>query len=258
MCLIAFAWRAHPDFPLVVAGNRDEFFARPTAAATWWSPFGILAGRDLKAGGTWMGVAHNGRFAALTNYRDPPNQRPDAPSRGALVADFLVSDTSPATVLDRIAAEAHRFNGFNLLAAQWRGGDAGLWIVAGPDASRTTVVVPGVHALSNARLDDRWPKVDHAIDGLRAALASARDPNQLIAASFALLDDRTVAADERLPSTGVPLDTERALSAPFIRMPDYGTRASTILLVERSGRATFVERRHEPDELVQERRFIVG
>ena len=255
MCLIAFAWRAHREFPLVVAGNRDEFFARPTAAADWWTDRELLAGRDLKAGGTWMGVAHNARFAALTNYRDPQNQRPDAPSRGSLVADFVTSDAPPLAALDRLAHDASRYNGFNLLAAQWQGDDGGLWVVGGPDAARATPVAPGVHALSNARLDTSWPKVDYAIDGLRVALASEVDADGLVTAAFGMLDDRTIADDERLPTTGIPLATERALSAPFIRMPGYGTRASTVLVVERGGRATFVERRCEPDQPVDERRF---
>ena len=255
MCLIACAWQAHPDFPLVVAGNRDEFFARPTAAADWWSDADLLAGRDLKAGGTWMGVSRHGRFAALTNYRDPQSHRPDAPSRGALVGEFVTSDASPVTALERIAEDAHRYNGFNLLAAQWRGDEAGLWIVGGPVV---TAVEAGVHALSNARLDTSWPKVDHAIDGLRTALSSAGDTDGLVSALFTMLDDRTIADDERLPQTGIALATERALSAPFIRMPGYGTRASTVLVVERDSRATFVERRCEPDQPVDERRFVVA
>lgn len=257
MCLIAFAWRAHPDVALVVAGNRDEFFARPTVAAHWWPEAPMLAGRDLKAGGTWMGVARNGRFAALTNYRDPPNQRPDAPSRGALVGDFLTRDEAPLAALERIAADAHRFNGFNLLAARWSGDEAGLWVVASPDASRVTTVEAGVHALSNARLDSAWPKVDYAVDRTSAALSAAVDTEGLIADLFTMLDDRTIAADERLPDTGIPRETERALSAPFIRMPGYGTRASTVLVVDRDGRATFVERTCEPGERVDERRFTI-
>lgn len=258
MCLIAFAWRAHPDFPLVVAGNRDEFFARPTAAADWWADRDLLAGRDLKAGGTWMGVGRKGRFAALTNYRDPQNQRGDAPSRGALVGDFVDDEGPPGAVLDRIAADAHRYNGFNLLAGQWSGDAAGLWIVTGPATSRPTAVETGVHALSNARLDTQWPKVNRAADGLRAALAAAGSADGLANDLFALLDDRTIAADDDLPHTGVARDTERALSASFIRMPGYGTRATTVLIVARDGDATFIERRCEPDAPVAERRFAVS
>jgi uncharacterized protein with NRDE domain len=253
MCLIAVAWRAHPDFPLVVAGNRDEFFARPTEAAHWWDEPELLAGRDLQAGGTWMGVTCAGRFAALTNHRDPSSQRPDAPSRGALVGSFLASASKPFAALDEIARDASRYNGFNLLAGQWQGDDAGLWVV--DETARVTALAPGVHGLSNARVDTPWPKVDHAIAGTREALASTGDADTLIARLFALLDDRTIAPDDRLPHTGVSRDTERALSAPFIRMPGYGTRASTVLLVARDGRVTFVERLCEPDTPVVTQRY---
>lgn len=255
MCLIALAWRAHPEFPLVVAGNRDEFFARPTAAADWWPDRDLLAGRDLRAGGTWMGVGRSGRFAALTNFRDPQAQRLDAPSRGALVGTFVGSDGPAVEALARIASDAPRYNGFNLLAGQWTGADAGLWIVSGPGPSRVMAVEAGVHALSNARLDTAWPKVDRAIDGLRAALASARAADDLATDLFAMLDDRTIAADADLPDTGIPRETERALSAAFIRMPGYGTRATTVLIVAGDGRATFVERRCEPDAPDTESRF---
>jgi len=120
-----------------------------------------------------------------------------------------------------------------------------------------TTVEAGVHALSNARLDSAWPKVDYAVDRTSAALSAAVDTEGLIADLFTMLDDRTIAADERLPDTGIPRETERALSAPFIRMPGYGTRASTVLVVDRDGRATFVERTCEPGERVDERRFTI-
>ena len=246
MCLIAVAWRAHPDFALVVAGNRDEFFARPTEAAHWWGRPDVLAGRDLRAGGTWMGVTRAGRFAALTNHRDPTSQRSDAPSRGALVGTFLTSPLTPTAALEETARTAPGYNGFNLLAAQWRGEDAGLWVV--DETSRVSAIAPGVHALSNARIDTPWPKVDHAIAGMQEALHSAPDTDMLVARLLAVLADRTIAPDERLPHTGIALETERALSSPFIRMPGYGTRASTVLLVAHDGHVTFVERLCEPDE----------
>lgn len=252
MCLIAFAWQAHADYPLVVAGNRDEFFARPTAPADWWADAPMLAGRDLRAGGTWMGVTRAGRFAALTNYRDPASQRADAPSRGSLVGDFLTRAATPSVALESLASDAPRFNAFNLMAAQWTGEKTGLWIVSG---SEVNAIEPGVHALSNARLDTPWPKVDFAIERMREALASTTDRDGLIDRLSAMLDDRTIAADALLPRTGITLDTERALSAPFIRMPGYGTRASTVLIVDRTGHATFIERRCEPDEPIDERRF---
>lgn len=255
MCLIAFAWQAHDDYPLIVASNRDEFFARPTAPADWWPDDRMLAGRDLRAGGTWMGAARNGRFAALTNHRDPSAQRADAPSRGELVGDFLLDGASPSSALARIATTAGRYNGFNLLAAQWNANGAGLWIVSSPGDAAPVAIVPGVHGLSNAHLDTPWPKVEQAVDAMRRAIAAPMALDTLTNRLFRMLDDRSVAVDERLPHTGIPRETERALSAAFIRMPDYGTRASTVLVVDRNGRATFVERRCEPEMPVEERRF---
>lgn len=254
VCLIAFAWQVHPAYPLIVAGNRDEFFARPTAPADWWADGRTVAGRDLKAGGTWMGLSRDGRFAALTNVRDPSSVQPEAPSRGALVGRFLDDDRPAETVLDDIASDAHRYNGFNLLAMQWSTDPdrRGMWI-----ASQATVerVDPGLHGLSNARLDTPWPKVDAAIAAARESVSAATSADDLIERLFAMLADRAIAPDERLPRTGVTLPVERALSAAFIRMPGYGTRASTVVLVDRDGDATFVERSCEPDAAVEERRF---
>jgi uncharacterized protein with NRDE domain len=256
VCLIAFAWQAHADYPLIVAGNRDEFFARPTASADWSADGRTLAGKDLKGGGTWMGVSRDGRFAALTNYRDPPAFRPDAPSRGELVDRVLREASMDATLRD-IAKTSARFNGFNLLAARWRPDDDanGLWIVSSSVASRPAPVAPGIHGLSNAVLDTPWPKVNRAVDGMREALATSPDTDTLVERLFALLTDDAIVPDVRLPRTGVSLEFERALSATFIRMPGYGTRSSTVLIVDRRGHETFVERRCEPDVPVAERRF---
>lgn len=256
MCLITFAWQAHPRYPLVIAANRDEFFARPTAPADWWPDDHRLAGRDLQGGGTWMGVSRDGRFAALTNLRDPAAFRPGAPSRGAMVADFLATRSDPLHAVERIAAEAPRFNGFNLLAGIWRAGHAALWIVPGPDATSSASVAPGVHGLSNARLDTAWPKVARVTDGLRDALTMPGDRDRMVERLFDLLADRSVADDDdQLPQTGVSVDVERALSAAFIRMPGYGTRASTVVVFQADGRALFVERTVEPDVPTRDARF---
>ncbi|MEO8937051.1 MAG: NRDE family protein [Burkholderiaceae bacterium] len=256
MCLIAVAWQVHDDYPLIVASNRDEFFARPAAPVDWWPGGRMLAGRDLRAGGTWMGVARNGRFAALTNHRDPSAQRADAPSRGGLVGDFLLDDAAPSSALARIATTSGRYNGFNLLAAQWNSDAAGLWIVSSPGCASPVAIAPGIHGLSNARLDTPWPKVEHAVDATRRAMAESVDLDTLTDRLFGMLDDRRIAVDDRLPDTGIPRDTERALSAAFIRMPGYGTRASTVLVVDRNGSVTFIERRREPDVAVEQRRFV--
>ncbi len=254
MCLIAFAWQADEDHPLVVAANRDELFARPTASADWWSDGRRLAGRDLRAGGTWIGVSRDGRFAALTNYRDPSSHKPGAPSRGELVADFLDGD---ARMLDRIARDARRFNGFSLLAARWGSSTlpAAMWVVSQPGPATPTMVSPGFHGLSNALLDTPWPKVRYATEGTRAALRAATTRDDLIERLLTMLDDRSVAPDEQLPRTGVSPEAERALSATFIRMPGYGTRASTVFIVDRNGHATFVERRSDVDRPVARRCF---
>ncbi|QNM96624.1 NRDE family protein [Chitinimonas koreensis] len=222
MCLIAFRWQPDTDTPLLVAANRDEFYARPAAPLAWWPDGRILAGRDLQAGGSWMGVTRDGRFAALTNYRDPRDIKPGAPSRGALVAGFLAGSTGAADYLAGLRPAA-AYNGFNLLLYDGRE-------LLGYEsrADRVLRFDTGVHAVSNAAFDTPWPKVE----ALKAGLAIEADDD---AALFALLADPAIAPDERLPATGVPLEWERALSAALIRTPDYGTRASTVL---RLGRRT--------------------
>lgn len=233
MCLILVAWRSHPDFPLVVAANRDEFFARRTAGADFWDDDPqILAGRDLEGGGTWMGVTRVGRFAALTNYRDPLSQRPDAPSRGALVANFLAGDDGIDAYLDRIRPHAAAYNGFNLLLGE---GDRLVWFsnVAG----EPTELAPGVYGISNHLLDSPWPKVGAGKAALARALGALPDVEPM----FELLRDDSVHPDEALPRTGVSLEWERLLSSAFVRAPGYGTRSSTVLTRDAGGRATFDE-----------------
>lgn len=233
MCLILVAWRVHPDFPLVVAANRDEFFARPTARAAWWSePEGIFAGRDLQAGGTWLGVNRGGAFAGLTNFRDPAQQRPDTPSRGALVADAL-ADTRPVTErLVWLARHGGDYNGFNLIFSDGRD------LAIHESVSRQgRVLEPGLYGLSNHLLDSPWPKVVAAKSRLHAALNCLPDTAPLLA----LLRDDRQAPDEELPRTGVSLEWERLLSSAFIRAPGYGTRGSTVILQDRTGRISFRE-----------------
>ncbi len=235
MCLIAFAYQAHPRYRLVVAANRDEFYRRPTAAAGFWPECpGLLAGRDLEQGGAWLGVTGDGRFAALTNYRDPAANKPDARSRGALVRDFLCGGREARAYLEGIRAAQGEYNGFNLLA-----GDAGgLWYYS----NRTDVVAavaPGIHGLSNHLLDTPWPKVAKAKAGLAACLAGPEDA--LAAGLFALLADDAPAPDGALPDTGVGLAWERLLSPVFIAGEDYGTRSSTVVLAGGGG-AWFAER----------------
>ena len=232
MCLILVAWQAHPRFPLVLAANRDEFFARPAAAAAWWTTPPMLAGRDLGAGGSWLGVDRRGRFAVLTNYREPGRQRERAPSRGALVAGSLASSLPVREQLASLPERAQAYNGFNLLF-----GDGEELAVYESVPARGRLLGPGVYGLSNHLLDTPWPKVLAAKTALSAALVHLPDWQALLA----LLRDESQAQDAELPRTGLSLQWERLLSSAFIRAPGYGTRCSTILLIDGEGCAQFHE-----------------
>ena len=175
MCLILVAWRVHPDYPLVVAANRDEFFARPAVEAAWWKDAkNVFAGRDLEAGGTWLGLARDGRFAGLTNFRDPPRNRNDAPSRGALVADFLTGNESTAAALARLQAQGPRYNAFNLFVSD--GDSLGIYESASGSAR---ILEPDIYALSNHLLDTPWPKVTAGKSRLARALRALPDDTPL-------------------------------------------------------------------------------
>ncbi len=244
MCLIALAVDTHPAYRLVVAANRDEFYARPTAPAAWWADApDVLAGRDLREGGTWMGVTRAGRFAAVTNSRDPGlAQRENAPSRGALVADFLRGSADAESYAADLAGRAARYNGFNLLV----GDEGGLFYLSnrGEGVRR---LEPGVYGLSNALLDTPWPKVLRAREAVADALARARGDGWE-SGLWEMLADRVIAADDALPDTGVGAERERLLSPPFIRTDVYGTRASTVLTIARDGEVRFVERSAAPGQ----------
>jgi uncharacterized protein with NRDE domain len=233
MCLVLVVWRAHPRYPCLVAANRDEFHSRPAARAEWWADHPrILAGRDLEAGGTWLGVTRTGRFAALTNYRDPERRREAAPSRGALVTSLLESGASVAEGLSYLRAVGDGYNGFNLIFSD--GERLGIYesvLGAGRELG------PGIYGLSNHLLDTPWPKVQNAKTRLEAALRDLTDTAPLLE----LLRDDRPAADAQLPRTGVSLEWERLLSSAFVRAPDYGTRCSTIIRVDARGRAYFDE-----------------
>ena len=239
MCLIVLAWRASPKARLVVAANRDEFFARGAAPAAWWEDApDVLAGRDLEAGGTWLGVTRAGRFAALTNFRDASAPKKDgAPSRGALVADFLRGDAAAADYVAAIQPGAGRYHGFNLLVSD----GTELWSFSNVEGDPVRLP-PGVRGLSNHLLETPWPKVTAARARLEAALGAADGAEDLERRLLALLEDRTIAPDGSLPATGLPLDWERSLSAAFVALPGYGTRASTALVVGADGAARFAER----------------
>lgn len=239
MCLIVIGWRASADFPLLVAANRDEWRDRPARAAHWWEDHPqILAGRDLQAGGTWMGVTRRGRFAAVTNFRDPSDRRSTARSRGELVTQFLLSAAAPADFLAGIAARAGDYNGFNLVV----GDGASLWYF-GSREGNAREIEPGVHGLSNHVLDEPWPKVTRGRAAMERALAAA-DPTPAL---FDLLGDRGGVPDGDLPDTGVGIEWERRLASALITGADYGTRASTVVSLTAAGEVRFEERTRAAD-----------
>ena len=240
MCLLVVAWRIHPRYRLVVAGNRDEFHERPTAPLDWWADEPqIVAGRDRQAGGTWLGLARSGRFGLVTNFREANTAPPGGPSRGRLVPGFLRrSDAAPA-FLDDLSHTASRYSGFNLLV-----GDAGqLHYYTNVGGERPRSLAPGIYGLSNHQLDEPWPKLVRTRDRFREALADEDpEPGRL----FELLADRTPTVHASPPDHALPPDLERALSAPFVRHDRYGTRCSTIVLTAHDGRTTVLERRFDP------------
>ena len=252
MCLMVFAWRSHPDYPLILAANRDEFYTRRTRPASWWGQaVSVLAGHDEEAGGTWLGITRRGRFAALTNVRAPSERNPHAPSRGTLVLSALQSAEPTTAWLASNAARMSAYNGFNLLL-----GDVGpaadvgcsgaprLEYFSNRGGTETRALAPGVYGLSNAALDTPWPKVTRAITRFACLIASRVD----LAAIMQLLENRELARDAELPSTGVPYEWERALSSIQIRANGYGTRASTVLTVRNDGLTTLFERTYETSD----------
>ena len=236
MCLIGLALDAHPRFALVIAANRDEHFERPAAGLDWWQPGPdapwLLAGRDLSAGGTWMGLSSQGRLAMLTNVRDPARHRADAPSRGALVPAWLDSAAPAESLWPALASR--QCNPYNLIGADLRQGH---WWWADDRAPRPQALAPGVHGLSNASLGTPWPKVRRLEQAIEGALADTDAAPALVERLFDALADRGQAEDSDLPDTGIGLARERFLSPAFIAAPDgrYGTRCSTVLIGERRG-----------------------
>jgi uncharacterized protein with NRDE domain len=226
MCLILFAWKMHADTPLIVAANRDEWHRRPAAAATWWSSHpGILAGQDLEARGTWLGVTRAGKFAAITNFREPSQAKSGAPSRGQLAVNYLSGSRTPREYLEELATHASEYNGFNLLLA-----DRENMFCYSSVENKIEEVEPGIHGLSNRALDTPWPKVEIGRANMSAALEAKMSENALPGRLLAILSNDVRAADAALPDTGVGLDWERKLSSALIVSADYGTRCSTIFI----------------------------
>jgi len=238
MCLIIVSYKAHPDYPLVLAANRDEMYQRPSRAAHFWpdSP-SILAGQDVEQGGSWLGLHKNGRFAAVTNYRDGLKVTNAVTSRGLLVSEYLQSQCSSITFLEQRLADLNNYNGFNLIV----GDMSALYFLSSREQTYEQLR-KGIYGISNGDMDSAWPKVDWAKQQLSDLIADDAGNHEAI---LAMLADRHIPVDKRLPDTGIGIEWERVLSPVFILAKEYGTRASTVLTIDNHNRARFSERTYD-------------
>lgn len=238
MCLLVFAYQTDPRFPLVLAANRDEFHARPTAASQFWPEQpDLLAGRDLEQGGTWMGITRGGRFAAITNYRDPARTAPAPRSRGELPLAYLTGAMTPADFLQALQADAMEYAGFNLLV----GSADNLWYFSNSPGNRGQAprqLAPGIHGLSNAQLNTPWPKVETGKQRLRELLRRQTLSHDVL---VSVVSDRGLADAEALHEQGMGSEMDRLLSAQFIATERYGTRSSTSLWIDSAGSVNWRE-----------------
>lgn len=252
MCLIAFSYKTHPVYDLILATNRDEFYQRPARTAQFWKKEDnpdILAGKDLEAGGTWMGVHKDGRWGAVTNYRDTSITKKDAPSRGELVLDYLKSKEKGMNYLQEVTERADEYYGFNML----------LWDEAGffhysNQSKIVSRIEPGIHGLSNSLLNTDWPKVRLAKDSLKNVIQNKNIDKEHL---FRILLNEQKAPDPELPVTGIPQHLEKAVSSIFIQTESYGTRCSTVLLIDKDGKIDFTERTFRPGtkDVLEERSY---
>ena len=252
MCLIVFSYKTHPKYKLIVAANRDEFYKRPTRTAQFWNDEGhsqILAGKDLQANGTWMGVSKSGKWGALTNYRDPSNINENAPTRGTLVLDFLREDGSLNEYLQNLQGSAQDYNGFNLLI-----GDMEELYHYSNETQNITELNAGIHGVSNALLNTSWPKLDYAKTALQKVTSNQDFKKEDL---FQILKNSERAPDDQLPSTGMTHELEKAISSIFIKTDNYGTLCSTLLMVDYEGQASFTERRYDSatSNIIEENTF---
>jgi len=236
VCLLFIAYKSHPRYPLILAANRDEFYDRPTKAASFWEERpDLLAGRDLEGGGTWLGITKGGRIAAITNFRDLAALKATAPSRGLLVRDYLLGNVESEEYLRNLKGLAGTYSGFNIVVGQMDG----LRYFSNMDGSVLNIR-EGSHGLSNHFLDTPWPKVERGKELLGRVLSESEEPS--FEAIFDVLADRLRPDDSMLPDTGIGLEWERVLSPIFVETDGYGTRSSTIILMRYDGDTTFVER----------------
>lgn len=250
MCLINFHFQQHPVYQLVVVANRDEFYERPTAPASFWEDApNILAGRDLLQKGTWLGVSKEGRFAALTNFRDPRLPETGRISRGEIVREFLSSNIKANDFIDKLAKTREDYAGYNVVV-----GDRNGLVHYNNIFDEMNIITAGTHSLSNHTLNTPWPKVIKGKQKLAQNVEANLDKLQL-ESLFQIVADEEIAPDEILPKTGVSLEWERILSPLFIKRPNYGTRSSTVLLIDKNGQVTFVERSFENGEFHHESQF---
>lgn len=238
MCLIFFSLQRHPTYKLILAGNRDEFYKRQTAPADFWKDnTQILGGKDLEANGTWLAMTKTGKIGFITNYRDPKNINPSAPSRGKLVSDYLEKDMLPTIYLEQIEKRAGNYNGFNLIV----GSADEFWYLSNYRRG-IQQISPGFYGLSNHVLETPWPKIVYGKERLTPILEQTEiHPDQLLDQLF----DSTQAPEDRLPDTGIGLAREQALSSMFIKTPGYGTRCSTVVLIDRDNNVLFTERTYD-------------
>lgn len=238
MCLILLSYRRHDEFPLIIAANRDEFYDRPSVPARYWPDYPqILGGRDIQGGGTWMGLSEQGRAAMITNYREPGAFNPDAPTRGKLVSDFLSGDTAAINYLEELKATAQKYNGFNLMLSDVSG-----WYYYSNRMEPIIKLQPGVFGLSNHLLDTPWPKITRSKEAFIKLHEQAINETDLLN----VLADETRADEALLPDTGVGTELEKMLSPVFIKSSKYGTRCSTVVLIDKNRRARFIEKTFDP------------
>jgi len=251
MCLITFAYNSHPKYKFILAANRDEFYNRKTSVADWWQDHpNILGGRDLESMGTWMGITKSGRFSALTNYRDPEFYKADAETRGKLTLNYLLADkVHPKKYIEEVRLKASQYNGFNLLA----GNPRSMYYISNKTLNIERVP-SGVHGLSNHLLDTPWPKVERAKSRLQRITNSMNFTKEEI---FEMMQNSDEAPKALLPDTGIGTEKEKKLSSMFIKTEDYGTRSTTVLLIDKNGRVDFTERSYQPQttQIDEEKHF---
>jgi len=235
MCLIVMAYNYHPEYKLIFAANRDEFYKRPSSGADFWKDEpSLLAGKDLKEGGTWCGITKNGRFAAITNYRDMKLIKEDVLSRGSIVTDFLLGTSSPELYSKGLADSADLYNGYGLIF----GNKSELFFFSN-QTKKINKIEAGIHGLSNHLLNTPWFKVKRGKELLKKAIDNKAT---LVDDLFIMLSDKTLSPEKELPDTGLSKDIEKSISSIFVETPDYGTRSSTVILIDKNDNVTFIEK----------------